>query len=202
MTLCTGKVFVSCRIHLKSKSNQIQFILVYIIFLFSAFSWAILHHQYPEEPTGAKWHPGSPEAAARGGAAAGSAERPAQTGFQTNVSHSSFSLNSLWCSKNILWGISHMQCVCSEIRLFVLVIHEHKKPFPFLLHREEQDFEYARVIQEELQRRAEEVHRREQDDEVSVVHKCNKFYTWKKSFWSNRFICLYLYVIYMLGKLP
>ncbi|XP_027870962.1 coiled-coil domain-containing protein 187 isoform X3 [Xiphophorus couchianus] len=30
---------------------------------------------------------------------------------------------------------------------------------------EEQDFEYARVIQEELQRRAEEVHRREQDDE-------------------------------------
>uniref|UniRef100_A0A3P9N6J7 Coiled-coil domain containing 187 n=1 Tax=Poecilia reticulata TaxID=8081 RepID=A0A3P9N6J7_POERE len=31
---------------------------------------------------------------------------------------------------------------------------------------EEQDFEYARVIQEELQRRAEEAHRREQDDEV------------------------------------
>ncbi|KAM4572081.1 coiled-coil domain-containing protein 187 isoform 3-T3 [Fundulus diaphanus] len=30
---------------------------------------------------------------------------------------------------------------------------------------EEQDFEYARVIQEELQRRAEEAHRREQDDE-------------------------------------
>uniref|UniRef100_A0A087XE04 Coiled-coil domain-containing protein 50-like n=1 Tax=Poecilia formosa TaxID=48698 RepID=A0A087XE04_POEFO len=31
--------------------------------------------------------------------------------------------------------------------------------------REEQDFEYARVIQEDLQRRAEEAHRREQDDE-------------------------------------
>ncbi|KAK5603166.1 hypothetical protein CRENBAI_000163 [Crenichthys baileyi] len=30
---------------------------------------------------------------------------------------------------------------------------------------EEQDFEYARMIQEELQRRAEEAHRREQDDE-------------------------------------
>ncbi|XP_016531193.1 coiled-coil domain-containing protein 50-like isoform X3 [Poecilia formosa] len=30
---------------------------------------------------------------------------------------------------------------------------------------EEQDFEYARVIQEDLQRRAEEAHRREQDDE-------------------------------------
>lgn len=73
-----------------------------------------------------------------------------------------------------------MLCVCSEIRLFVLVNHEHKKPFPFLLHREEQDFEYARVIQEELQRGAEEAHRREQDDEVSVVQEYNKIYTSKK----------------------
>lgn len=36
-----------------------------------------------------------------------------------------------------------------------------------LLCREEQDFEYARVIQEELQRCAEEAQRRELDDEVS-----------------------------------
>lgn len=34
--------------------------------------------------------------------------------------------------------------------------------------REEQDLEYARVIQEEIQRRAEEAWRRERDDEVST----------------------------------
>lgn len=38
-----------------------------------------------------------------------------------------------------------------------------------LLCREEQDFEYARVIQEELQRCAEEAQRRELDDEVSFL---------------------------------
>lgn len=37
-----------------------------------------------------------------------------------------------------------------------------------LLCREEQDFEYARLIQEEILRGAEEAQRREQDDEVSA----------------------------------
>lgn len=40
--------------------------------------------------------------------------------------------------------------------------------FSLFFLREEQDFEYARIIQEEIQRRAEEAQRREQDDEVST----------------------------------
>lgn len=39
---------------------------------------------------------------------------------------------------------------------------------PLLFDREEQDLEYARLIQEEILRCAEETQRREQDDEVSA----------------------------------
>lgn len=45
--------------------------------------------------------------------------------------------------------------------------HE-KDSLPLLSDREEQDLEYARLIQEEILRCAEETQRREQDDEVST----------------------------------
>lgn len=46
---------------------------------------------------------------------------------------------------------------------------KNEKDFlPLLSDREEQDFEYARLIQEEILRSAEETQRREQDDEVST----------------------------------
>lgn len=48
------------------------------------------------------------------------------------------------------------------------VKEKHRKDsVPLLSDREEQDFEYARLIQEEILRCAEETQRREQDDEVS-----------------------------------
>lgn len=45
-------------------------------------------------------------------------------------------------------------------------VSESKKGFSPLFCREEQDFEYACLVQEEMLRCAEEAQRREQDDEV------------------------------------
>lgn len=64
-----------------------------------------------------------------------------------------------------------LQCV--EFQLYIVLTVELRISFSscFLLYlscREEQDFEFARVIQEEIQRCAEEAQRREQDDEVST----------------------------------
>ena len=58
----------------------------------------------------------------------------------------------------------------------------HHAPPP-LFCREEQDFEYAQVIQEELQRCAEEARRREQVDEASVcsllfAHMARIYHLW------------------------
>lgn len=47
-------------------------------------------------------------------------------------------------------------------------VSESKKGFPSLFCREEQDFEYACLVQEEMLRCAEEAQRREQDDEVGT----------------------------------
>uniref|UniRef100_A0A3Q2PYZ9 Coiled-coil domain-containing protein 50-like n=1 Tax=Fundulus heteroclitus TaxID=8078 RepID=A0A3Q2PYZ9_FUNHE len=70
-------------------------------------------------------------------------------------------------------NIQKNQLVQNDIRVARMLQHEEEQQRAqqsALLRQvsrqiEEQDFEYARVIQEELQRRAEEAHRREQDDE-------------------------------------
>lgn len=70
-------------------------------------------------------------------------------------------------------NIQKNQLVQNDIRIARRLQHEeeqHRAQQSALLRQvsrqlEEQDFEYARVIQEELKQRAEEEHRREQDDE-------------------------------------
>lgn len=60
---------------------------------------------------------------------------------------------------------------CSVLNSYHVLVVKLRISFStsFLLYlscSEEQDFEFARVIQEEIQRCAEETRRREQDDEV------------------------------------
>lgn len=82
----------------------------------------------------------------------GAGERPPEAGLETAVSGPlCASIRSPAACTFPFFNACNM---VTESRLF--------------LRREEQDFEYARLIQEEILRCAEEAQRREQDDEVST----------------------------------
>lgn len=130
-------------------------------------SWAVLHHQHSEEPADAEWHPCSQAAPGWRGGAASPAQNPAEARIPTTVGAPLLSRH-----QHVLPVLSHNTMWLFNMLLYVTHCLHRLTKIDFLLLllscREEQDLEYARVIQEEIQRRAEEAWRRERDDEVST----------------------------------